>query len=142
LRGRFFERAIYSSEDLESAMQALRAGVSGYILKDITGLELINAIATVHNGESYINTDLAWRLVDWQSKVPRQAAKYGKSLTKREREVLDHICKGLSNQEIAGALGLSVNTIKAHKTLAFGKLGVRNRIEAVLAANKVGERKC
>ncbi len=118
-----------SAEDQEHATQALHAGVHGYIMKGITGLELIKAINAVQRGERYITPDLAWRLVTKPDSSPVHSRQH---LSIREQQVLDHASKGLTNQEIARILGLAVSTIKYYKTLAFKKMGVRNRLEALL----------
>jgi DNA-binding NarL/FixJ family response regulator len=130
-----------SVEDLDYAIQVVQAGAHGYIMKGITGPELIKAIAAVHSGERYITPDVAWRLV----KKPTLAAAASqepiwRDLSIREQQVLDYTSKGLSNNEIAGLLGLGLSTIKYHKTLAFKKMGVRNRVEAVLTACKAVKR--
>jgi DNA-binding NarL/FixJ family response regulator len=126
-----------STEDEEHATQALRAGAHGYIMKGITGPDLIKAIKAVHSGERFISSDLAWRLVTKPAPPPGQLADTGKPLSLREQQVLDHTSKGLTNQEIASVLGLAVSTIKYYKTLAFKKMGVRNRVEAIFAVNKI-----
>jgi two-component system, NarL family, nitrate/nitrite response regulator NarL len=126
-----------SAEDLEHASQAVHIGIHGYILKGIAGPELIKAIAAVHGGERYITPDLAWRLVTKPAAAaaPNEERTW-RELSIREQQVLAYTSEGLSNSEIARALGLGLSTIKYYKTLAFRKMGVRNRVEAVLAASK------
>jgi two-component system, NarL family, nitrate/nitrite response regulator NarL len=126
-----------SAEDLDYAIQVVQAGAHGYIMKGITGSELVKALAAVHSGERYLTPDLAWRLVTKPTLAAAQSqAPIWRDLSVREQQVLDYSSKGLSNNEIARALGLGLSTIKYYKTLAFRKMGVRNRIEAVLTASK------
>jgi len=127
-----------ATEDDELATQALQAGAHGLIMKGITGPELVKAIKSVHAGERYITSDLAWRLVTQPVRSATQSAQgmpaYGTGLSIREQQVLDHASRGRTNQEIASLLGLGLSTIKHYKTLAFRKMGVRNRLEAIGAA--------
>jgi len=126
-----------SAEDLDHASQAVHMGAHGYIMKGISGPELVKAIAAVHAGERYITPDLAWRLVTKPAVAPATVEeRTWRDLSVREQQVLDYTSKGFSNSEIARALGLGLSTIKYYKTLAFRKMGVRNRVEAVLTASK------
>jgi DNA-binding NarL/FixJ family response regulator len=128
-----------SAEDDEHVVEALRAGVCGYIMKGITGSELIKAIKTVHRGERFITPDLAWRLATTPANLVGRKAPSEEPLTVREQQVLDQSSKGLTNQEIAKVLGLSVSTIKYYKTQVFKKIGARNRVEALFAINKLSK---
>ena len=114
-----------SVEDHEHATQALDIGVHGYVVKTITGAELVRAITMVHGGERYISHGLSWRLVTNRalSVTPRQMANRS-HLSLRELQVLEYTSKGLTNQQIACKLGLSISTTKYYKTFAFRKLGV------------------
>ena len=107
-------------------IETLRAGAKGYLLKDLTGAELIRAIESVHGGELEITPTLAARAL---SRLATQAAE-PVELTAREREVLTFLSQGLTNREIGLKLGLHLKTIKYHTGLLFAKLGVRNRVEA------------
>jgi DNA-binding NarL/FixJ family response regulator len=113
-------------------MDALRLGARGYILKVITGADLIAAIEAVHRGEHYITPMLASRVLPrLLARTETQIAnRQLNGLTSRERQVLGYLSSGLTNREIALQLGLSVKTVKQHKTLLFAKIGVRNRVEA------------
>jgi DNA-binding NarL/FixJ family response regulator len=128
-----------SAEDDGHVVEALRAGVCGYIMKGITGLDLIKAIKAVHRGERFITPDLAWRLASTPASVIGRKAQSEEPLTVREQQVLDQSSKGLTNQEIAKVLGLSVSTIKYYKTQVFKKVGARNRVEALFAMNRVSK---
>jgi two-component system, NarL family, nitrate/nitrite response regulator NarL len=124
-------------DDVLSVSNALAAGANGYILKGVSGLELIGALKAVHGGQPYVSAELAVRLligVKGKSLVPKRDAKVQAALTYREQQVLEHITKGYTNQEIAERLGLTIGTIKYYLSQLFKKLHVRNRVQAVLAA--------
>jgi two-component system NarL family response regulator len=113
----------------EDIHRALKAGARGYLLKNVPGEELVQAIRTVHAGDRWVPPRIAARLVEWVS---------GEVLTARELEVLRLLFSGLSNKEIAAALAISDNTIKYHLKSIFGKLGARDRTEAVTLALQRG----
>ena len=124
-------------DDVLSVSNALATGVNGYILKGVSGLDLIAALKAVNDGQPYVTAELAVRLlsgVKGKSLVPKRDAKVQAALTYREQQVLDHITKGYTNQEIAEKLGLTIGTIKYYLSQLFKKLHVRNRVQAVLAA--------
>jgi DNA-binding NarL/FixJ family response regulator len=124
-----------ASEDDEHVTDAIDAGVNGYILKGVTGLELIRAVECVHAGASYVTPHLAARLL-MQPRSKPQAAKRA-LLTLDELKILDHLAAGLTNNEIAANIGLNVRSTKRCVTQIFRKLHVRNRVEALLAAQKL-----
>jgi two-component system, NarL family, nitrate/nitrite response regulator NarL len=124
-------------DDVLTVSNALAAGANGYILKGVSGLELIGALKAVQGGQPYVTAELAVRLligVKGKSLVPKRDAKVQAALTYREQQVLEHITKGYTNQEIAERLGLTIGTIKYYLSQLFKKLHVRNRVQAVLAA--------
>jgi two-component system, NarL family, nitrate/nitrite response regulator NarL len=124
-------------DDVLSVSNALAAGANGYILKGVSGLELIGVLKAVHGGQPFVTAELAVRLligVKGKSLVPKRDAKVQAALTYREQQVLEHITKGYTNQEIAERLGLTIGTIKYYLSQLFKKLHVRNRVQAVLAA--------
>jgi len=132
-----------STEDQEHVTRALHAGVHGYIMKGVTGRELVQAVKAVSSGERYITPALAWHLITRPAPVTtRREAEIRPLLSIREQQVLDCTKKGLTNNEIANILGLAVGTIKYYKTLAFKKIGVRNRLEAIVATNSSSEEGC
>jgi DNA-binding NarL/FixJ family response regulator len=128
-----------STADEEYAAEALRAGAHGYIIKDITGPDLIAAIKAIHGGERYVTPCLAWQLLTAQPKFVRKRPASGEPLSMREQQVLDHASRGLTNKEIASTLGLTVGTIKSYKARAFGKVGARNRLEAIFAIEQTSK---
>jgi DNA-binding NarL/FixJ family response regulator len=128
-----------ASDQREHVADAIRIGVHGYILKDVSGPELVSAIETIHRGEPYITPALASRLLmqgKGGSLLARKTEDLG--LTPRDMQVLGYLAKGLTNQEIARSLGVNVRTIKHYLTQVFRKMRVRNRVEAILEAQKLG----
>jgi two-component system response regulator NreC len=112
--------------------QLLRAGASGYVLKQSASSELIHAIRAVAAGGRYLDPKLAAKVMDTYS--GRTSALRGEpksSLSDRETEVLRHIALGYSNKEIAARLSLSVKTIEVHKANAMRKLNITSRIDLV-----------
>ena len=124
------------SEDEDNLLAALKAGACGYVLKGVSARELLAVLRSVHAGEVYVAPSLAWRLLGEMSK-PRTAEPLDE-LTAREREVLELVATGLSNQEIGQRLGLAEKTIKHYMTNILAKLQVRSRVEAALLAHKIG----
>jgi DNA-binding NarL/FixJ family response regulator/two-component sensor histidine kinase len=114
----------------ETVFQAVRLGARGYLLKDATASELLNAIRVVAAGGSLLTPEAAGRLAE---RVQRQDA-----LTGREREVLALVAEGLRNKEIAARLGASEKTVQFHIANIFGKFGAQSRTEAVRIANERG----
>ncbi|MDD5094782.1 MAG: response regulator transcription factor [Dehalococcoidia bacterium] len=112
----------------------LEAGASGYLLKDMSGNELVEAIRTVRSGESVLHPVVARKLVerfrDTGANENRQMA--ADSISDREIEVLRMAARGMSNKEISKQLSLSVHTVESHFGNIFTKLGVSSRIEAVM----------
>jgi len=104
----------------------------------VSGLELIAALKTVNDGAPYVTAELAARLLIGKSLLPQRMAKVQGALSYREQQLLDHITKGYTNQEIANKLGLTVGTTKVYLTQLFKKMRVRNRLQAVIAARNQG----
>ena len=123
------------SEDEDDLLAAMKAGASGYVLKGAAASELMNVLKTVNAGEVYVAPGLAWGLLREMSR-PRSAPL--DELSTREREVLELVAAGLSNQEIGERLGLAEKTIKHYMTSILGKLRVRSRVEAALLAYREG----
>ncbi|HET9656262.1 MAG TPA: response regulator transcription factor [Kineosporiaceae bacterium] len=125
----------------EYVMSGLRAGASGFLLKDARKEDLLSAIRSVAAGDSVIAPSATRRLVEalLNGTAPVAAPDPAvESLTPREREVLVLVAHGLSNAEIAGRLVLSETTVKTHVARILGKLGLRDRVQAVVRAYEVG----
>lgn len=121
-----------SFSDGERIVAALDAGAVGYLLKDSEPDEVIEGIRAASRGESPLNARAARQLLD--TRRPRPAVQ----LTPREREVLTLVREGLANKQIARRLGISERTVKAHLTAAFARIGVSDRTQAALWAEREG----
>jgi DNA-binding NarL/FixJ family response regulator len=118
---------------------ALRAGASGFLLKDARPGQLLDAILRTHGGESLFAPAILTRLVEHYMNRPAVAPARGPAtLTERETEVLTLVGRGLSNDELAGALGISVKTVKTHIGNLLAKLHARDRAQLVIAAYESG----
>ena len=111
--------------------ELLRAGVSGYVLKQSAPTELLQAIRAAAAGGQYLDSTLTARVTAGFLGREGKGVKSGGSLTEREADVLRLIAAGYSNKEIAGRLSLSVKTVEAHKANAMRKLGLSGRIDIV-----------
>jgi len=122
----------------EYVYEALRAGASGFLLKDVTAQQLVNAVHIIASGEALLAPTVTRRLLDrFADSMPAADARLAlviASLTEREREILTLLASGRSNAELAKELYLSEPTIKTHLSSIFRKLGVRDRVQAVIAA--------
>jgi DNA-binding NarL/FixJ family response regulator len=124
----------------EYVFDALRAGASGFLLKDTPAVELIAAIRVIAAGESLLAPSVTRRLIEEftattrASPPPREFAE----LTARELEVFELVAQGLSNSEIASRLVIGVTTVKTHVTHLLTKLDLRDRIQAVVLAYETG----
>jgi two-component system nitrate/nitrite response regulator NarL len=123
------------SEDEDDLLAAMKAGASGYVLKGAGASELASVIRSVNAGEVYVAPALAWGMLR-EMRSPRTSP-YDE-LTEREREVLELVAEGLSNQEVGERLGLAEKTIKHYMTNILGKLQVRSRVEAALLVAREG----
>lgn len=127
----------------EHVFEALRAGASGFLLKDTRPDDLLSAIRRTHRGESLFAPSILARLVEHYVRV-RPAAAAGASapsldrLTGREVEVLALVGRGLSNDELATSLSISVKTVKSHVSRLLAKLPARDRAQLVIAAYEGG----
>lgn len=122
--------ALTSFHEQDLVQQALAAGATSYLLKNVTADELARAIRAAYSGFSTLAPEATQALV--QATRPRSGI--GFDLTDKEREVLGWLVKGASNQEIARQLSISLATVKFHLTTIFSKLGARNRVEAATIA--------
>jgi len=112
--------------------ELLRAGVSGYVLKQSAPAELLQAIRVAAAGGQYLDSTLTARVTaGFLGREGKRVGKAGASISDREAEVLRLIASGYSNKEIAARLDLSVKTVEAHKSNAMRKLGLNGRIDIV-----------
>jgi DNA-binding NarL/FixJ family response regulator len=126
----------------EYAFAALKAGASGFLLKDVPPEELLFAIRAVHSGDAVVAPSTTRRLLDrFAPMLPAgeaQAASELEELTERERQVLILVAQGLSNAELAQRLFVSEATVKTHVGRILAKLGLRDRVQAVVYAYENG----
>ncbi|MGW4792993.1 response regulator [Nonomuraea sp. NPDC004297] len=126
--------------DLDSYVyDALRAGASGFLLKDTPPADLLTAVRVVAGGEALLAPTITRRLIEEFTRTPVSPQVKGlEGVTDREREVLTLIARGLSNGEIAGHLQVSLATVKTHITRLLAKLEARDRAQLVIAAYESG----
>jgi DNA-binding NarL/FixJ family response regulator len=125
----------------EYAFAALKAGASGFLLKDVPPPALLAAIRAVHSGDAVVAPSTTRRLLDRFAPLLPDAATAPDSLaalTDREREVLVEVARALSNAEIAERLHLSEATVKTHVGRILAKLGLRDRVQAAVLAYELG----
>src|SRR5205807_3532753 len=125
-----------SSEDEDDLLTAMKAGASGYVLKGVSARELADIVRSVCAGEMYVAPSLAFGLLREMSR-PRATAPLD-TLAGRERQVLELLAAGLSNQQIGQRMGLAERTVKHYVTNVLKKLHVRSRVEAALLAARGG----
>jgi DNA-binding NarL/FixJ family response regulator len=117
-------------EDSDKIFNSLLAGASGYLLKRTPQAEILEAIADVHRGNSPMTGHIARKVVQYFNQRGSTDTEMEK-LSNREREVLEYLARGSSYKEIAGALSVSIDTVRAHIKGIYGKLHVHSRGEAV-----------
>ncbi|MGV4987678.1 response regulator [Streptomyces sp. NRAIS4] len=123
----------------EHVVEALRAGASGFLVKDTRPADLLDAIRTVAGGEALLSPGPTARLIERFLRSPSTPATGGpECLSDREREVLTLVARGLNNAEIAEVLGLSPLTAKTHVSRIMGKLGARDRAQLVIVGYESG----
>jgi DNA-binding NarL/FixJ family response regulator len=123
----------------EYVYEALRAGASGFVLKDDPPEQLIAAVRTVAAGDALLSPAITKRVIKQFTRVPRpEPPKELDELTARERDILRLIAGGLSNAEIGEQLYISETTVKTHVTHILQKLGLRDRVQAVVLAYQTG----
>ena len=125
----------------EHVVESIRAGASGFLLKDVPPEELVRAIKIVAEGDALLAPSVTRRVLARVAATPAPSTRDSgalASLTERETEVLRLLARGLSNAEIAGELFLGETTVKTHVGRVLAKLGVRDRVQAVVAAYETG----
>jgi DNA-binding NarL/FixJ family response regulator len=130
----------------EYVYEAIRAGASGFLLKDTGARNLIDGVRVVHSGAAVVAPSATRRLLDrftatapaWQTDERQGQDPPGGPFTARETEVLREVAQGLSNAEIAARMYLSEATVRTHVSNILGKLGLRGRVQAVVYAYEAG----
>ncbi|MDQ7910190.1 response regulator transcription factor [Phytohabitans sp. ZYX-F-186] len=130
-----------SYEDDEALFAAIMAGAAGYVLKQIRGTDLVDAVRRVAAGQSLLDPAVTARVLErirHGVEEPREL----KSLTEQERRILEYVAEGLTNREIAGRMFLAEKTVKNYVSSLLAKLGLERRTQAaVLATRLLGEHK-
>jgi DNA-binding NarL/FixJ family response regulator len=132
---------ILTTFDLDAYVySALRAGASGFLLKDTPPAELLTAIRVIADGDGLLAPSVTRRLIAEFSRQPEPTRAAGElvGVTEREREVLGHVARGLSNAEMAAHLHLSLATVKTHVGHLLAKLDARDRAQLVIVAYESG----
>jgi DNA-binding NarL/FixJ family response regulator len=123
----------------EYVYEALRAGASGFVLKDDSPEQLIAAIRTVAAGDALLSPTITKRVIQKFARMPRPAPPEElENLSQRERDVFRLMARGLSNAEIGQELYISETTVKTHISHILQKLGLRDRVQAVVLAHETG----
>ena len=128
------------SDEEEDLFEAIRAGASGYLLKDIPLDEVADAVRAVHGGQSLINPSMAGKLLTEFATLARRDGEEraqelpAPRLTEREMQVLKLVARGMNNRDIAKELFISENTVKNHVRNILEKLQIHSRMEAVMVA--------
>jgi DNA-binding NarL/FixJ family response regulator len=134
---------ILTTFDLDAYVYAaLRAGASGFLVKDAPRAQLIEAVRAVARGDALLAPTVVRRMIEQFVRLPppgdRTPPEPVRSLSTREREVLVMLARGLSNAEIAAQLSVSEATVKTHVARLLAKLGVRDRVQAIVLAYECG----
>lgn len=136
---------VLTTFDLDAyVFDALRAGASGFLLKDVHASELLNGIRVVATGESVLAPSATRRLIGHYASRAATGTRAGSgpreldTLTGSQRNVLSLVASGLNNTEIAGELGITVGTVKSHVNALLRKLGLRDRVQATILAYDLG----
>ena len=116
--------------DTEKIFDSLKAGASGYLLKQTSPAEILEAIQEVHSGGSPMSSTIARKVVRHFQQQP--VLNEAENLSKRELEILEHLAKGFQNKQIAQALGIEFETVRSHLRRIYEKLHVNSRTEAVI----------
>ncbi len=138
--GRFGTKVLTftAATGIDDAISALEAGAGGYVLKGSSCDDLMEAVRTVHAGDTYITASFAAKVVaGLRTASLRKSAIEAMRLSLREEQVLRLLLRGSTNREIASTLAIGEKTVKHYMTILMQKLNVRNRVEVVLAAQQL-----
>jgi DNA-binding NarL/FixJ family response regulator len=130
-------------DDDETVFEGLRAGAVGYLLKDVSSDKLVEAIRSANKGEYFLLPSITAKVVSEFSRISKPMVRKQESdlidpLSPREIEILRIVASGASNKEIANMLFISEGTVKNHLSSILSKLGVRDRMQAILKAKELG----
>ncbi len=125
-------------DDEEYVLGLLDAGAAGYLLKSARSRDLVDAIRTIHSGESVLHPKIIAKLLKRAMAAPAGGGRRPELLSERESKVLELVALGMSNKEVSERLYVSQRTVKAHLTNIFNKLNVASRSEAIVKGLKCG----
>ena len=125
-------------EDKEHLFEALKAGASGYLLKDSPPAEIIESIEEIHNGGSPMSPKVARYVIEYFNEMELKRRRIEAVLTQREKEILNGISDGLTNKRLADRLYISTHTVRTHIKNIYEKLHVHSKVEAVMKAKREG----
>lgn len=127
-----------ATSEIDTVVQVLNLGVRGYVLKGCTSRDLYEAILTVHGGNTFITPEFATTIIlSMKTAELRRKSQFQNRLSAREEQILNYLMLGNTNREIARMLDISEKTVKHYMTMLMQKLDARNRVEVVLAAQKL-----
>jgi two-component system, NarL family, response regulator DevR len=129
-----------SYEDDDALFAAIMAGASGYLLKQIKGTDLVDAVRRVAGGQSLLDPAVTQRVLE-RIRNPQQLPDQLRSLTEQERKILDYIADGLTNRQIAAQMFLAEKTVKNYVSSLLAKLGLERRTQAAVMATKLRGRR-
>jgi two-component system, NarL family, response regulator DevR len=127
-----------SYEDDEALFAAIMAGAAGYVLKQIKGTDLVDAVRRVAEGQSLLDPVVTARVLE-RIRNPKQEPAQLRALTEQERKILDYIAGGLTNRQIAAQMFLAEKTVKNYVSSLLAKLGLERRTQAAVLATKLRE---
>jgi len=127
-----------SYEDDEALFAAIMAGAAGYVLKQIKGTDLVNAVRRVAAGQSLLDPAVTQRVLE-RIRNPQQLPEQLRNLTEQERRILDYVAGGLTNRQIAAEMFLAEKTVKNYVSSLLAKLGLERRTQAAVLATKLRE---
>lgn len=131
--------ALTSFTEDDKVFPAIQAGASSYLLKDVSPDDLVGAIRAAYRGEARLHPDIARKLMEQVAhQIPSPGEPHLENLTERERDVIDLVAQGRSNQEIAQALVISEKTVKTHVSNILSKLQLEDRTQLAIYAIKKG----
>lgn len=127
-----------SYEDDEALFASIMAGASGYVLKQIKGTDLVDAVRRVAAGQSLLDPVVTARVLE-RIRNPKKEPEQLRALTDQERKILDYIADGLTNRQIAAQMFLAEKTVKNYVSSLLSKLGLERRTQAAVLATKLRE---
>jgi len=131
--------ALSMHSDKYIVMQMLKAGASGYLLKDCSGQDIVTAIRSVHEGKSFLSPEITGVVIEnYVQQTSLEAAEEPAKLTTKEREVLQLIAEGFTSKEIASHLNIAAKTVDNHRVNVMDKLGIRSVAELTKFAIRHG----